>query len=195
MREQLWVSEEVFSSDRRPSLLVPRDGSFLRRGFRAFVPLDVLLTHQRVDHAVEDPALSTLGSRLFPAHCAMTRFLPPVRASWNMLSRRNTSSLQVARPLDFSTIRKRQQKGRYAKHGMSKLWEDISTVYRNAKLYNQACSRSLAPSMSATHRTRQCLSPPARREAVVLPVIDARGRRALLPWARWQSRRCGRGVL
>lgn len=44
---------------------------------------------------------------------------------------------QVSRPLDFSTIKKRQKKGRYAKFGVSGLWEDISTVYRNAQLYNQ----------------------------------------------------------
>lgn len=44
---------------------------------------------------------------------------------------------QVEHPLDFSTIRKRQKKGLYAKLGFSKLWEDISTVYHNAQLYNQ----------------------------------------------------------
>lgn len=44
---------------------------------------------------------------------------------------------QVARPLDFSTIKKRQKKGRYAKLGVSKLWEDVATVYGNAQLYNQ----------------------------------------------------------
>ncbi|CAN0131795.1 unnamed protein product, partial [Ascophyllum nodosum] len=43
----------------------------------------------------------------------------------------------VSRPLDFSTIRKRQQKGRYAKLGISKLWQDIATVYKNAQLFNQ----------------------------------------------------------
>ncbi|CAN0025581.1 unnamed protein product, partial [Hapterophycus canaliculatus] len=44
---------------------------------------------------------------------------------------------QVALPLDFSTIKKRQKRGRYAKLGFSKLWEDIGTVYHNAQLYNQ----------------------------------------------------------
>ncbi|CAM9223850.1 unnamed protein product, partial [Laminaria digitata] len=39
--------------------------------------------------------------------------------------------------LDFSTIKKRQKKGRYAKLGVSKLWEDVTTVYSNAQLYNQ----------------------------------------------------------
>ena len=45
--------------------------------------------------------------------------------------------VKVARPLDFSTIKKRQKKGRYAKLGISKLWEDVTTVYSNAQLYNQ----------------------------------------------------------
>lgn len=44
---------------------------------------------------------------------------------------------QVSHPLDFSTIKKRQKRGNYSKQGFSKLWEDISTVYRNAQLYNQ----------------------------------------------------------
>lgn len=44
---------------------------------------------------------------------------------------------QVPRPLDFSTIKKRQKKGRYAKLGVSTLWEDVTTVYGNAQLYNQ----------------------------------------------------------
>ena len=50
---------------------------------------------------------------------------------------------QVSRPLDFSTIRKRQQKGRYAKLGISKLWQDIATVYKNAQLFNQVLFYSM----------------------------------------------------
>lgn len=44
---------------------------------------------------------------------------------------------QVAHPLDFSTIKKRQKRGRYVKLGFSKLWQDIRTVYKNAQLFNQ----------------------------------------------------------
>lgn len=64
---------------------------------------------------------------------------------------------QVAHPLDFSTIKKRQKRGNYAKQGFSKLWEDISTVYRNAQLFNQVgccCLAVLAVlDVPVTHRT------------------------------------------
>lgn len=50
---------------------------------------------------------------------------------------------QVSHPLDFSTIKKRQKRGHYAKQGFSKLWDDIATVYRNAQLFNQVGCLSL----------------------------------------------------